>query len=96
MSSEWAFGKQCSFNVMIKTGTDIDTMVIPRFRGATDERLRKACGWVTKNCPGRRLTLEEIGRIMGVTRERVRQIQNIALGRLKRMINRIEDFEDHH
>ena len=67
----------------MKTGTDIDTMVIPRFRGTTDERLRKACGWVTKNCPGRRLTLEEIGRIMGVTRERVRQIKEKALHRLR-------------
>ena len=37
-----------------------------------------------------------IGAVIGLTRERVRQIQNIALGRLKRMINRIEDFEDHH
>ncbi len=83
MSSEWAFGKQSSFIVMMKTGTDIDTMVIPRFRGTTDERLRKACGWVTKNCPGRRLTLEEIGRIMGVTRERVRQIEARALRKLR-------------
>jgi hypothetical protein len=67
----------------IKLGTDIDTMVVPRFRGTTDECLRKACIWVSGNCPGRRLTLEEIGRIMGVTRERVRQIEARALRKLR-------------
>ena len=67
----------------IKLGTDIDTMVVPHFRGTTDERLRKACMWVSRNCPGRRLTLEEIGRIMGVTRERVRQIEARALRKLR-------------
>ena len=40
---------------------------------------------------GESRTLEDVGKKFGVTRERVRQIQNIALGRLKRMINRIED-----
>ena len=68
---------------MMKTGTDIDTIKIPPFRGTTDERLRKACIWVTKKCPGRRLTLEEIGAIMGVTRERVRQIEARALRKLR-------------
>jgi RNA polymerase primary sigma factor len=45
---------------------------------------------------GETRTLEVVGKKFGVTRERVRQIQNIALGRLRRMINRIEEFEDHH
>ena len=67
----------------IKLGTDTDTMVVPRFRGNTDVRLRKACIWVSRNCPGRRLTLEEIGRVMGVTRERVRQIEARALRKLR-------------
>ncbi|HAB19095.1 MAG TPA: RNA polymerase subunit sigma [Verrucomicrobiales bacterium] len=35
-------------------------------------------------------TLDEIGRKFGVTRERIRQLQNIALGKLRR---RIEQFE---
>jgi RNA polymerase primary sigma factor len=35
-------------------------------------------------------TLEEVGRRFGVTRERVRQIQNIALAKLRRMIQKIE------
>ena len=56
---------------MMKTGTDIDDIPIPRFRGTTDERLRQlACG--CQRTAGRRLTLEEIGAVMGVTRERVR------------------------
>jgi RNA polymerase primary sigma factor len=35
-------------------------------------------------------TLEEVGRKFGVTRERIRQLQNLALTKLRRMI---EDFE---
>jgi len=35
-------------------------------------------------------TLEEVGKKFGVTRERVRQIQNIALRRLRKMIEKIE------
>ena len=69
--------------LVMKTGTDIDDIPIPRFRGTTDERLRKACMWVSANCPGRRLTLEEIGVVMGVTRERVRQIEARALRKLR-------------
>ena len=56
---------------------------IPSFKGSPEERLRKACVWVSSNCPGRMLTLEEIGAIMGVTRERVRQIEARALRKLR-------------
>jgi RNA polymerase primary sigma factor len=35
-------------------------------------------------------TLEEVGEKFGVTRERVRQIQNIALNKLRKMIERLE------
>ena len=35
-------------------------------------------------------TLEEVGQKFGVTRERVRQIQNIALRKMRRMIERRE------
>jgi RNA polymerase primary sigma factor len=35
-------------------------------------------------------TLEEVGRKCGLTRERVRQLQNIALKRLRMMIERVE------
>ena len=61
----------------------IEEVQIPSFRGSTDERLRKACCWVSKNCPGRTLTLEQIGLIMGVSRERVRQIEAQALRKLR-------------
>ncbi|MFP6900043.1 MAG: sigma factor-like helix-turn-helix DNA-binding protein [Opitutales bacterium] len=67
-----------------KTGSDIDTRPIPRFRGRdSDDRLRQACDWVALYCPGRQLTLEELGQIMGVTRERVRQIEVRALRKLR-------------
>jgi RNA polymerase primary sigma factor len=39
---------------------------------------------------GSERTLEEVGAKFGVTRERVRQIQNIALRKLRRMIEKME------
>lgn len=39
---------------------------------------------------GNERTLEEVGVRFGVTRERVRQIQNIALNKLRRMIEKLE------
>jgi RNA polymerase primary sigma factor len=39
---------------------------------------------------GSERTLEEVGEKFGVTRERVRQIQNIALNKLRKMIERLE------
>ena len=56
---------------------------IPAFAGSPEERLRSACIWVSENSPGRKLTLEEIGQVMGVTRERVRQIEAQALRKLR-------------
>lgn len=61
----------------------IDEIEIPNFKGTTDEKLRKACCWVSEFCPGRTLTLEQIGKIMGVSRERVRQIEAQALRKLR-------------
>ena len=40
-------------------------------------------------------TLEEVGKRFDVTRERVRQVQNIALGRMRRMIEKMEKYEHH-
>ena len=56
---------------------------IPRFYGSQEQRLRKTCVWVSENSPGRRLTLEEIAQVMGVSRERVRQIEAHALRKLR-------------
>src|SRR6202790_5233443 len=39
---------------------------------------------------GTEKTLEEVGEKFGVTRERVRQIQNLALRKLRKMIERLE------
>ena len=39
---------------------------------------------------GSEKTLEEVGEKFGVTRERVRQIQNIALSKLRKMIQKLE------
>jgi RNA polymerase primary sigma factor len=39
---------------------------------------------------GNEKTLEEVGEKFGVTRERVRQIQNLALKKLRKMIEKLE------
>jgi RNA polymerase primary sigma factor len=39
---------------------------------------------------GAEKTLEEVGKKFGVTRERVRQIQNLALRKLRKMIEKLE------
>ena len=61
----------------------IDEIELPNFTGSSDEKLRKACCWVSKFCPGRTLTLEQIAQIMDVSRERVRQIEAQALRKLR-------------
>ena len=71
------------FYVVVPTGQDNTDFVLPCFEGSPDDRLRSACVWVAENSPGRRLTLEEIGQVMGVTRERVRQIEALALRKLR-------------
>ena len=40
---------------------------------------------------GTEKTLEQVGEKFGVTRERVRQIQNLALRKLRKMIEKIEN-----
>ena len=45
---------------------------------------------------GEMRTLEDVGEKFGVTRARVRQIQNVALGRLRRLIAKFERIEEHH
>jgi RNA polymerase primary sigma factor len=38
-------------------------------------------------------TLEDVGRLFGVTRERIRQLQNIALSKLKLMIDKMDAIQ---
>jgi RNA polymerase primary sigma factor len=39
---------------------------------------------------GREQTLDEIGQNMGLTRERIRQVQNLALTKLRKRIENLE------
>lgn len=57
-------------------GLDAREATILRYRFGLDEGSEK--------------TLEEVGEKFGVTRERVRQIQNIALAKLRKMIEKLE------
>jgi RNA polymerase primary sigma factor len=40
---------------------------------------------------GKPKTLEDVGKDFGVTRERIRQLQNIALAKLRRALSKKED-----
>lgn len=61
----------------------IKKLKIPAFPGSCETKLQSARNWISKNDPGRCLTLEEIASIMGVTRERVRQLEAQALRKLR-------------
>jgi RNA polymerase primary sigma factor len=39
------------------------------------------------------ITLEEVGEEFGVTRERIRQLQNIALGKMRRALSKREKMQ---
>src|SRR5207247_2372868 len=43
---------------------------------------------------GRPKTLEDVGKNFGITRERIRQLQNIALAKLRRALSKKEDLPD--
>jgi len=43
---------------------------------------------------GQEKTLDEIGQKFGVTRERIRQLQNIALAKLRKRIEAVEAVRD--
>ena len=56
---------------------------VPLFKGSQEDMLRKTCIWVSIICPSRKFMLEEIAVIMGITRERVRQLEASALRKLR-------------
>lgn len=58
---------------------------VPVMPGADSEiRLRNLCKWAYLNLPENYpLTLDEIGKACGVTRERIRQIESQALRKLR-------------
>ena len=58
-------------------------MQIPTFPGNSDQRLTKFAAWSSEHAPGQRYTLEQIAKMAGVTRERIRQIESKALRKLR-------------
>jgi len=69
-----------------KTVTAMVTELLSRLDPREQEILRQRFGLDGE--PEK--TLEEVGADLGVTRERIRQIQNIALSKLRRMIQKLE------
>ena len=55
----------------------------PTFLGDSDKRLAHFAAWSQKHAPGQYYTLEQIAKVAGVTRERIRQIESKALRKLR-------------
>ena len=70
-------------SLRVTGSSKIKKLKIPAFPGSCETKLQNACNWISKNDPGRCLTLEEIASVMGVTRERVRQLEAQALRKLR-------------
>lgn len=60
---------------------------------ALDARERKIIAYRFGLGGGRERTLEEVGRKFGVTRERIRQLQNIALQKMRKALNKREELK---
>lgn len=58
-----------------------------------DARERKIIAFRFGLGGGRERTLEEVGRKFGVTRERIRQLQNIALLKMRKALRKREEFK---
>jgi RNA polymerase primary sigma factor len=59
---------------------------------ALDPRERKIISYRFGLAGGRERTLEEVGHKFGVTRERIRQLQNIALMKMRKSLRKREEF----
>jgi len=59
---------------------------------ALEPRERKIISYRFGLTGGRERTLEEVGRKFGVTRERIRQLQNIALLKMRKSLRKREEF----
>ena len=58
-----------------------------------DPRERRIIAYRFGLAGGRERTLEEVGRKFGVTRERIRQLQNIALLKMRKALNKREELK---
>ena len=61
-----------------------------------DEREQKIIGFRFGLDGGRERTLEEVGVKFGVTRERIRQLQNIALVKMRKALSKREELKSPH
>ncbi|MEX1110711.1 MAG: RNA polymerase sigma factor RpoD/SigA [Chthoniobacterales bacterium] len=61
--------------------------------GVLDPRERRIIAYRFGLAGARERTLEEVGRKFGVTRERIRQLQNIALLKMRKALNKREELK---
>jgi RNA polymerase primary sigma factor len=61
--------------------------------GVLDARERKIIAFRFGLGGGKERTLEEVGRKFGVTRERIRQLQNIALLKMRKALRKLEELK---
>jgi RNA polymerase primary sigma factor len=62
--------------------------------GVLDSREKKIISQRFGLDGGKPKTLEDVGKNFGVTRERIRQLQNIALAKLRRALSKKEDYRE--
>lgn len=82
----------CRYHLYLDVQPETGSVKI-NFPGLEPDQLSQTCALDVADAGG--ATLEEVGRLMNLTRERVRQIESRATDRNKRLRLGLQQFEDH-